>query len=181
MVVETLSTRSVYGNQWLSVREDTVRRADGSTGSYAVVDTADIALVIPLEDDRLHLVEQYRHPVAGRRWEFPSGSADPALDVDATALARRELREETGLEAAGLSLLGTVEVAPSTLSHRCTVHLATSLSPGAPQPDLEEQGMTSAWFTRGEVERMVRRGQLTDAKSLAALTLLHLHETSPRS
>lgn len=68
--METTGSRRVYENPWMSVREDTVRRADGSTGVYAVVDTSDIAVVIPLDGDRFHLVEQYRYPVAGRRWEF---------------------------------------------------------------------------------------------------------------
>jgi hypothetical protein len=44
-----------------------LRRSDGSTGSYGVVDSPDIALIIPADGDRLHLVEQYRYPVAGRR------------------------------------------------------------------------------------------------------------------
>jgi hypothetical protein len=46
-------------------------RSNGSTGTYTVVDSADIALIVPVGGDRLHLVEQYRHPVGGRRWEFP--------------------------------------------------------------------------------------------------------------
>ena len=58
----------------------------------------DIALVVPADGDRLYLVEQHRHVVGGRRWEFPSGSID-AHDVDAAGAAARELREETGLSA----------------------------------------------------------------------------------
>jgi 8-oxo-dGDP phosphatase len=81
--VETLGSTQVYANPWMAVREDTVRRADGSTGIYGVVDSPDIALVMAVDGDRLHLVEQYRYPVAGRRWEFPSGSADQRLDADA--------------------------------------------------------------------------------------------------
>jgi len=158
----------------MSVREDTVRLPDCSTGLYAVVDTADIAVVIPSDGDRFHLVEQYRYPVAGRRWEFPSGSAEESDGSDVEALARRELHEETGLLANHLTVLGTLEVAPSMIAHRCTVLLATELSSGEPQRDLEEQGMRSEWFTRAEVERMVCDGQMVDAKSIAALTLLNL-------
>ena len=130
--VETLDSRQVYANPWMAVREDTTRRSDGSTGVYGVVDSPDIALIIPVDGDRLHLVEQYRYPVAGRRWEFPSGCADQPLDVDAAALAARELREETGLVASSLTPLGTLEVSPSTFSQRCRVFLATDLTHGAP-------------------------------------------------
>jgi 8-oxo-dGTP pyrophosphatase MutT (NUDIX family) len=124
--MERLACREVYAGEWLSVREDTVRRPDGSTGTYAVVDSADIVLVIPLEGDRVHLVEQWRHPVGGRRWELPSGSVDEGLDDDASGAAARELREETGLVAGELVALGTIEISPSTMSQRCTVFLATT-------------------------------------------------------
>jgi 8-oxo-dGDP phosphatase len=176
--VETTGSRRVYENPWMSIREDTVRRADGSTGVSAVVDTSDIAVVIPLYGDRFHLVEQYRYPVAGRRWEFPSGSTEEGDDADKAALARRELREETGLVATDLKVLGTLEVTPSMIAHQCTVFLATELSAGQPQRDLAEQDMRSAWFSRTEVECMVRTGQIVDAKSIAALMLLILAETT---
>ena len=170
--METLGTRNVYANGWMSVREDTVRRPDGSTGVYGVVDTADIALVVPYDGERLHLVEQYRYPVAGRRWEFPGGSTDSELDADAGAVALRELREETGLVAATLTRLGTLDVAPSMINHQCRVFLATSLSQGEPERDLEEQGMRSAWFKHADVRRMIADGDITDAKSVAAFALL---------
>ena len=170
--VETLGSKQVYANPWMTVREDTIRRPDGSTGIYGVVDTPDIALIIATVGNRLQLVEQYRYPVAGRRWEFPSGSADPRVDVDTTALAARELREETGLEAGRLTPLGTLDITPSTLNQRCSVFLATDLTQGAPQRELEEQDMQSAWFTRDDVERMINDGTITDSKSIAAYALL---------
>lgn len=176
ITVETLGSKQVYANPWMTVREDEIRRPDGSTGIYGVVDSPDIALIIPLDGDRLHLVEQYRHPVAGRRWEFPSGTADQQLDGDAAALAARELREETGLSASTLTPLGTLDVAPGMLSQQCRVFLASDLTQGAPQRELEEQDMRSTWFTRADVEHMINDGTITDAKSAAAYTLLLLHE-----
>lgn len=103
---ETLVTNQVYASPWMSVRQDTVRRSDGSTGLYSVVESPDIALVVPVEGGRLHPVEQYRYPIARRSWEFPSGSAEQGVDGSASALAARELREETGLVAGALTPLG---------------------------------------------------------------------------
>src|SRR6187551_307522 len=73
--VDSLGSRQVYANAWMTVREDPIRRADGSTGIYGVVDKPDFALVIPLDGERMRLVEQYRYPIGMRRWEFPQGTA----------------------------------------------------------------------------------------------------------
>lgn len=137
------------------------------------MDTTDIALVIPLDGDRMHLVEQHRHRVGGRRWEFPSGDCD-AADADPASTAARELREETGLVARHLTRLGTLEVMPSTLDVRCHVFLATGLTEGPTDRDPGEHDMTSAWIARDDVERMMRDGAMTDAKSMAAYALLLL-------
>lgn len=145
------------------------------------VDAADIALVIPVDGDRVHLVEQYRHPVGGRRWEFPSGSVDRDRDADAAAAAGRELREETGLTAARLVTLGTLEVLPSTWAQRCHVFLATDLTTGPDDRDPEEADLRSTWCTRAVLERWIVEGDLTDAKSLAAYSLLLLSEAEPLS
>jgi 8-oxo-dGDP phosphatase len=173
-VMKTLATKEVYANPWMTVREDVVLRHDGSTGRHAVVDGPDLALVVPADADRLHLVEQYRHALTGLRWEFPAGNAEPSIDADETAAAARELREETGFSAETLTRLGTFDVAPGLSSQRCAVFLATDLTPGAPDRDPAEQDMRSAWFTRAEVEVMIADGTVTDAKTLAAYTLLLL-------
>lgn len=173
---ETVSSSRVYESPWLSLREDSVRRPDGSTHPYAVVDSPDAALIIAAQDGQLLLVEQYRYPIAGRSWEFPSGSADPQRDADPWALAARELREESGLSATSLTPLGTLDVLPSTLSQRCWVFLATELTHGPPDRDDEENDMESGWFDREHVERMIKDGHITDAKTCAAYTLLLLHE-----
>ncbi len=57
IAVETVGSRQVYADPWMAVREDAIRRSDGSAGIYGVVDSPDIALIIPADGDRLHLVE----------------------------------------------------------------------------------------------------------------------------
>ncbi len=60
--IQRVASREVYRNNWLTLREDDIRRPDGSTGIYAVVDKPTYALVIPRDGDRFHLVEQFRYP-----------------------------------------------------------------------------------------------------------------------
>ncbi|MGH3615533.1 MAG: NUDIX domain-containing protein [Pseudonocardia sp.] len=174
--VETLSSRQVYANRWMSVREDAVRRPDGTDGIYGVVDKPTYALVIPRDGERLHLVEQFRYAVGRRRWEFPAGTAPDRAELDPADLAARELREETGLRAGRIELIGHLDVAPGMSSQLGTVWLATELTAGPAQREHTEQDMRAAWFTAAGFEAMVRRGEITDAQSLAAYLLLQLHD-----
>ena len=171
--MDALDSRQVYANAWMTVREDDIRRADGSHGIYGVIDKPDYALVIPADGDRVMLVEQFRYPLGLRRWEFPQGTAPDRAELDPQELAARELREETGL-AGTLHYLGLLDVAPGMSSQRGRVYLATDLVHGEPQREHEEQDMRSAWFTRVELERMIRDGEVTDAQTIAAYGLLLL-------
>ena len=105
--VEQLSTQVAYETPYLRLREDRIRRPDGSEGIYSYLEKPDFALIIQVEDGGFHLVEQYRYPVRARSWEFPQGTY-PGLDpaADAEHLAREELRQETGLTARVMRHLG---------------------------------------------------------------------------
>jgi 8-oxo-dGTP pyrophosphatase MutT (NUDIX family) len=173
-----VASREVYRNDWLTLREDDIRLPDGSSGVYSVIDKPTYALVIPrITDeagDRFHLVEQFRYPLGMRRWEFPQGTAPGQEDLDPIELAHRELREETGLRATSMELLGMLDVAPGMSSQRGRVFLATGLTEGEHDREHEEQDMHSEWFSRAQLERMIRDGDITDAQSIAAWTLLLL-------
>ncbi len=178
--IETVRSRQIYRNNWLTIREDDIRRPDGSSGIYAVVDKPTYALVIPRDagagTERFHLVEQFRYPLGLRRWEFPQGTAPGQADIEPAELAARELREETGLRADSLTELGLLDVAPGMSSQRGRVFLATGITEGRHAREHEEQDMRSAWFARAEVEKMIREGAITDAQTIAAWALMVLTE-----
>jgi 8-oxo-dGDP phosphatase len=174
--VQTLTSRRVYINAWMTVREDAIRLADGSESIYGVVDKPTFALVIPRDGDRLHLVEQFRYPVGSRSWEFPQGTAPDRADVDPAELAARELAEETGLRAGRIERIGVLHVAPGMSSQRGHVFLATALTQGPTAREHSERDMRTAWFTVAEFEEMARGGAIADSQSLAAYQLLQLHD-----
>ena len=118
-------------------------------GIYGVVDKPTYALVIARDGDRFRLVEQFRYPLGLRRWEFPQGTA-PGLagEPEPAELAARELREETGLRAESMAVLGQLDVAPGMSSQRGWVFLATGITEGDHEREHEEQDMHSEWFTR---------------------------------
>ncbi|MCW2685645.1 MAG: hydrolase [Mycobacterium sp.] len=160
----------------MTVREDEIRRPDGSTGIYGVIDKPAYALVIAADGGRFRLVEQYRYPLGERRWEFPQGTAPDLAEMAPAELAARELREETGLRAGSMVVLGRLDVAPGMSSQRGWVFLATDITEGDPEREHEEQDMHSDWFSRADVERMIRSGEITDSQSIAAFAQLMLSE-----
>lgn len=172
--IECLASREIYRNPWMVLREDDIRRPDGSTGIYGVVDKPGYALVMPYDRHRFRLVEQFRYPIGERRWEFPHGTAPDLADADPAELAERELREETGLRATTFEALGELDAAPGMTSQRGWVFLATGIIEGEADREHEEQDMRSAWFARDEVERMIREGVIADAQSIAAYGLFLL-------
>lgn len=176
MSIKTLSSRVVYENRWLSLREDRVEFAGGTRGLYTVIDKADFAIVIPAEDDGFHLVEQYRYPLRSRSWEFPSGSLPHGVTGTPEEMAAAELTEETGFTAGRLEKLGHLHCANGISGEGLHVYLATDLTPGEPRREETEQDMRQQWFPRAEVERMLREGAITDGASAAAYLLLTLRE-----
>jgi 8-oxo-dGTP pyrophosphatase MutT (NUDIX family) len=170
-----IATRLVYQNRWMSVREDDIRHPDGSPGIYGVVDKPTAALVVPMENDGFHLVEQYRYALSRRSWEFPQGTWPDDRETGTEELARAELAQETGLRAGTFEHLGHFAIAPGFLSQGCDVFLAGDLTPGEPDRDPEEQGMRQQWFSRAEFERMIRDGEIVDGPTMAAYTRFLLH------
>ncbi|MFI9813431.1 NUDIX domain-containing protein [Saccharothrix variisporea] len=178
MSIRTVSSKVVYENRWLSVREDRIELPDGSPSLYSVVDKPDFALIVPFEDDGFHLVEQFRYPTGRRSWEFPSGSVAGAGGPEEVAAV--ELVEETGIRAARWERLGFAHCANGFSTIGVHVFLATGLTHGEPAREVTEQDMRQRWFARGEVEEMVRGGVITDSPTITALLLLSLWERSLR-
>jgi 8-oxo-dGTP pyrophosphatase MutT (NUDIX family) len=178
--MRTRSSREVYRNPWIRVREDVVERADGGTGVYGVVEKPHFALVLPREREGFWLVEQYRHPVGRRAWEFPQGTWGEGADGTPEQLARAELAEETGLRAGELRHLGRLDLAAGLTTQEFDVWLATDLTPGPTAREATEADMRSAFVPEAELRAMVRAGRFTDAPSLAAYSLLLLDGGDPR-
>ena len=172
--ITTTGTRVVYENRWMRVREDAIRRRDGSAGIYGVVDKPDFVVIAPVEAGVVHLVQQFRYPVQGRWWELPQGTWDGRPDADPAEAARAELAEETGLRAEAMTHAGRLFTAYGTMNQRFHVFLATGLTAGVAAPEAEEQDLIARAFPLAEVEAMVRNGIIADSVTVAALGSLRL-------
>lgn len=157
----------------MRVREDAIRRRDGSTGIYGVVEKPDFAIIAAIQDGSMCLVEQYRYPVEGRYWELPQGSWEKG-SIDPIDLAKAELKEETGLISSEMRPIGELFEAYGYSSQKAHVFLATGLTQGETELESEEQGLVSKAFPIAEVERMIIDGEIKDGATVAAIGLLKL-------
>lgn len=96
--LEVLSTEVVYEGAVWDVRSDTVRYGDGEMTRQYVEHPGAAAVVAIDDDERVVLIQQYRHPIKERDWEIPAGLLDVAGEPPLET-AKRELTEEVDLEA----------------------------------------------------------------------------------
>lgn len=172
--ITTLASREVYRNRWMSVREDEILRSNGQKGIYGVVDKPDAAIILPVDGDRVWLVEQFRYTIQERALELPQGSWEEDATASAEELARGELQEETGLHAAKMTLLGTLWIAYGFLRQQQHVFLARDLSPIGNDPDAEEHDLTLHSVPIREFEAMMLDGRIRDSCTIAAWGLYRM-------
>ena len=172
--VSAVSSRVVYENRWMRVREDATRRRDGTPGIYGVVEKADFAVIAPVEEGMTWLVEQYRYPVQGRYWEWPQGSWEGEPGKNPLDLARAELLEETGLTAREMVHAGHLFECYGTSTQGYDIFLARGLATGPARREATEQDMVCRRFSLAGLEAMIRDGTIKDGTTVAAFGLLRL-------
>ena len=168
--IKTLSSREVYRNAWMRVREDSILRSNGAKGIYGVVEKDEAAIILPIDGDHIWLVEQFRYTIQERAIELPQGSWEMA-EVDPEELARGELKEETGLRAAKMTCLGSSWIGYGYTRQLQHVFLATGLTQAEKSPDEEEHDITVRKIPVAEFEQMMRDGKVRDGCTLAAWAL----------
>jgi ADP-ribose pyrophosphatase len=162
------------------VVQQTHRTDDGREHLYQIVRHPGAVTILPvLDDGRICLIENYRPAVGQTLLELPAGTREP--DEDPATTARRELIEETGYRAGRIELVARFFMSPGILSEEMHLFLATGLVPG--EQDLQGGEQITVRVTPwDEVLRMIREGQIRDAKTLVGL--LHYatfsHKSEPR-
>ena len=173
--IRTVSTKVVYENPWMRVREDAIERPGGRPGTYAVIEKPQAALVIPFDGEHLHLVGQWRYTVGRDALEFPQGALHEVDGAAGEQVARQELLEETGFVPGRLLPLGRFTFAVGMSNQWCDAFLGLDLVPGEAQPEPEEEGLLhQRAVTVDEFEDMIRSGAVWDAASIAAWGLVLL-------
>lgn len=165
--ITTVASREVYRNHWMRVREDQILRSNGKPGIYGVVEKDDSAIILPIDGDRIWLVEQYRYAIGERALELPQGGWEREIDRP-EELARGELKEELGLEAGRMTYLGMSWIAYGFCKQKQHVFLAEQLSGTEKDPDPEEHDLVVRSMTIAAFEQKMLAGEIRDQCTLAA-------------
>ena len=168
-------SRLVYENPWISLTEYQVINPAGGPGIYGKVHFKNLAVgVVPLdEEDNIWMVGQYRFTLDAYSWEIPEGGC--LLHTDPLAAARRELKEETGMTAMHWEKLTELHLSNSVSDERAVIYLATGLEQGAAEPEETEQ-LVVRKFTLAAVFEMVRKFEITDSMTVAAIQQLRIRQ-----
>lgn len=166
------NSNKIYDNPWLSLHEDEVINPGGGTSHYGKINFKNLAIgIIPLdEDNNTWLVGQYRYVPDCYSWEIPMGGGP--LPIDPLESAKRELKEETGLQAQHWQELMKLHTSNSVTDERGLVYVARGLTQGETEFEETEQLLIVKLPLHEAVERALS-GEITDAISIAGLLKLH--------
>jgi 8-oxo-dGTP pyrophosphatase MutT (NUDIX family) len=172
------SREVAYDNPWITIWHDEVARPDGSPGIYGVVHFANLAVgaVVLDDEDRVLLVGQHRYTLDAYSWELPEGGVpdgEPAVDG-----ARREVREETGVEADGWREIVRFHLSNSISDEAGVLFAARARTHGAPSPEPTEE-LEIRWLPFDEALAMTTDGRITDAMTIMGLQRVALDRLAP--
>lgn len=162
-----------WGTAFLGVRTDRIVATDGSEHERAVVEHQGAVGILAIdEDDRILLVEQYRHPMGRRMLEIPAGVLD-VVGESTEAAAARELAEEGDVLATHWDELFTLAATPGYSTEQWVVWRATDLSP-VPEADravreAEEADIAQWWMPLDDAVAAIFDGRIGDALTVAAI------------
>jgi 8-oxo-dGDP phosphatase len=164
----TLTSRVVYDNRWISVREDQVLNPTGGPGIYGVVSFKNKAIgIVPVDaDGNTWLVGQYRYTLNEYSWEIPMGGGPNAQDP--LLSAQRELLEETGFTAGRWTRLSRLHTSNSVTDEEGFVFLAQDLTPGPAEPE-ETEDLRLWKLPLADAVAMCLDDRITDSISVCAL------------
>jgi len=164
-----LTSRRIYTNKWMAIREDQVRLPDGRETIYGVVDCGNCVGVLPFVDaTHVLLVGQYRYVAERFTWEMPTGGVRPGESVEAAA--QRELAEEAGCHAGCLTWISTYHTSKSVMNETAHLYLGEDLASADRLAD-ETEFIERRVFPFDDVVEMVRRAEITD--SMTVIAVLH--------
>lgn len=165
----TLSSRPIYTNRWLSLKEDQVVLPNGVRSIYGVVSCGNCVGVLPFIDPKtVLLIKQYRYVAKRVTWEMPTGGVHPGESIEGAA--QRELAEEVGYRAGRLKWVSTYHTSKSVMDETAHLFIGEDLAELKLDSD-ETEFIEVQPFPVEKVVQMVLAGEILD--SMTVIAVLH--------
>lgn len=165
-----LSSEEIYPGKIIRVEKWQVSLPNGQTAMREIVRHNGASAIVPVDDaGRVTLVRQYRTPLDQCTWEIPAGKLDTPAE-DPFDAAKRELEEETGLQAEHWQLLTAMYTTPGFCNERIFIYLATGLSQHPSHPD-DDEFLGLNRLPLSEAVAMCMDGRIQDGKTLVGLLM----------
>lgn len=172
MTWQKLSSTIKYKNRYLTVTDDEVITDHGDKLTFGIVHKDPAVWIIPWDGVHLTIIGQYRYAVDYFSWEFPAGHAEQNSPETAAAL---ELKEETGITAKKIELIGKFFLGPGHHTQVCYVYIATDLTSGTRELETAEKDMLVKEVTLSEFEHMIKDGTIKDGPTITTYTYFKQH------
>jgi ADP-ribose pyrophosphatase len=169
---ETLEHSSVFVGKVFRVDRDRVRMPNGRELTVDIVRHPPSVVIVPMpEPGHVILIRQFRYPVQRALWELPAGGVDEGETPEAAA--RRECHEEIGLVPDTVVRLGAFHPTPGYCDEEMIFFRASGLNETSEVAAVDEdEDIEPRTFTIPEAREMIRRGEITDMKTVVGLTLI---------
>ena len=172
MIEKTISSESIYKGRILDLRVDTVMGPNGPT-TREIIDHAPAVTILPYaSENEIYLIHQFRKAVDEVLIEAPAGCIEP--NEDTLVAAKRELQEETGFIANSISKVAEMYMAPGFCNEYMTIFLATDLTKGATNFDVDETMILKSYSIQA-IDDMIQQHKIKDAKTILAVAYLKQH------
>lgn len=169
---ERLSNERIYSGKVFDVDRDRVRMPNGREVTLDIVRHPRSVVLVPMpEPGHVVLIRQYRYAVNRALWELPAGSVDEGEEPEAAA--RRECHEEIGQVPDTLVRLAALHPTPGYCDEEMIFFRASGLTEPPHEAELDEdEDIEAAVFRVAEVREMIRRGEITDMKTIAGIGMI---------
>lgn len=167
---KNISRKRVFDGIILKIDHVMNQLPNGKQAAREIAVHVGASAVLPVDDEgNVYLVRQYRAPIEQVLLEIPAGKLD-SVDEDRLYAAKRELKEETGLEAGNWLHLCDSFTTAGFSNERISIYLARELRIGESRPD-EDEFLNLIKMPFDEAFQMVMRGEICDAKTQIALSM----------
>ena len=168
---KTIHSEMIYRGKILNLRKDQVLAVNGAISEREIVEhTGGVVMAAVLPDEQMVMIRQYRKAVDQVVFEAPAGKLEPGEKLESAAL--RELKEETGYQAATILYMGAYFSSCGYTTEKLHLFFLKDLTPGETSFDDNEAIVVETW-PLDKLREMALQGEIVDAKTALIILLAY--------